>query len=86
MKAIAWLLGAVLVQGTLRSAPKVLWHRAYNGSGEESHPHFVIETRDGGFLMVVRPVSWRTVRPGSFGEDRFQGKIEMEKGVRPKRI
>ena len=52
MKAIAWLLGAVLVQGTLHSAPKVLWHRAYNGSGEESHPHYVIETRDGGFLMV----------------------------------
>ena len=52
LKIVAWFLGAFLVQGTLFSAPKVLWHRAYNGSGEESHPHYVIETRDGGFLMV----------------------------------
>ena len=52
IKAIVWLLGAVLVQGTLRSAPELIWHRSYNGSGEESHPHYVIETRDGGFLMV----------------------------------
>ena len=33
-------------------APKVLWHRSYNGSGEESHPHYVIQTKDLGFLMV----------------------------------
>ncbi|MHC4721334.1 MAG: hypothetical protein ACYS6I_01360 [Planctomycetota bacterium] len=32
--------------------PAMQWHQAYNGSGEESHPHYVIETSDGGFLMV----------------------------------
>ncbi|MHC4722092.1 MAG: hypothetical protein ACYS6I_05205, partial [Planctomycetota bacterium] len=33
-------------------APQMEWHRSYNGSGEESHPHYVIETSDGGFLMT----------------------------------
>ncbi|MHC4069236.1 MAG: hypothetical protein ACYS18_09300 [Planctomycetota bacterium] len=33
-------------------APEMQWHVAYNGSGEESHPHYVIETSDGGFLMT----------------------------------
>jgi hypothetical protein len=32
--------------------PEIAWHRSYNGSGEESHPHYVIETKDLGFLMV----------------------------------
>ncbi len=35
-----------------KEAPSVQWHKAYNGSGEESHPHYVIETKDGGFVMV----------------------------------
>ena len=34
------------------SAPAAEWTRSYNGSEEESHPHYVIETSDGGFLMV----------------------------------
>ena len=33
-------------------APEVEWHKSYNGSGEESHPHYVIQTKDFGFLMV----------------------------------
>ena len=33
-------------------APQVSWHKSYNGSGEESHPHYVIQTSDLGFLMV----------------------------------
>ena len=33
-------------------APKVSWHKSYGGSGEESHPHYVIQTTDRGFLMV----------------------------------
>ncbi len=36
----------------LAPAPQMQWHRSYNGSGEESHPHYVIETSDGGFLMT----------------------------------
>ncbi|MAL85064.1 MAG: hypothetical protein CMI23_01720 [Opitutae bacterium] len=32
--------------------PSLVWHRAYSGSGEESHPHYVIQTNDLGFLMV----------------------------------
>lgn len=35
-----------------RSAPKISWHKSYGGSGEESHPHYVIQTKDTGFLMV----------------------------------
>ena len=46
------LLQLALLVGPLEATPEVLWHHAYNGSGEESHPHYVIETRDGGFLMV----------------------------------
>ncbi len=34
------------------SAPALAWHKSYNGSGEESHPHYVVQTRDLGFLMV----------------------------------
>jgi hypothetical protein len=33
-------------------APKVSWHKSYGGRGEESHPHYVIQTKDRGFLMV----------------------------------
>jgi hypothetical protein len=36
----------------ISKAPKVQWHREYNGSGDESHPHYVIKTSDEGFLMV----------------------------------
>jgi len=32
--------------------PEMEWHQVYNGSGEESHPHYVIETSDRGFLMI----------------------------------
>ena len=32
--------------------PEIEWHYVYNGSGEESHPHYVIETSDRGFLMI----------------------------------
>ena len=35
-----------------QNPPKLDWHRSYNGTGEESHPHYVIETTDLGFLMV----------------------------------
>ena len=38
--------------GASQVAPKVLWHKSYNGTGEESHPHYVIQTKDLGFLMV----------------------------------
>ena len=32
--------------------PEIQWHRAYGGSGEESHPHYIIETRSGDLVMV----------------------------------
>lgn len=32
--------------------PEIQWHRSYRGSGEESHPHYVIETRAGDLVMV----------------------------------
>ena len=42
--------------------PEVDWHKSYNGSGDESHPHYVIQTKDLGFLMVGET---------GFVEDRF---------------
>jgi hypothetical protein len=39
-------------QSELIRPPQISWHYSYNGSGEESHPHYVIQTRDLGFLMV----------------------------------
>jgi hypothetical protein len=38
--------------GQKGNPPKLDWHKSYNGTGEESHPHYVIETKDLGFLMV----------------------------------
>ena len=54
--AVVMAITSFLVDGAensvSRKAPEMEWHKAYNGSGDESHPHYVIETRDGGFLMV----------------------------------
>ena len=54
--------------GASQVAPKVLWHKSYNGTGEESHPHYVIQTKDLGFLMVgrdgIRGRSFRQNIPG----------------------
>ena len=36
----------------LVAPPEVDWHKSYNGSGDESHPHYVIQTKDLSFLMV----------------------------------
>ena len=38
--------------GQKENPPKLDWHKSYNGTGEESHPHYVIQTKDLGFLMV----------------------------------
>ena len=37
-----------------KQPPEVQWHRSYGGSGEESHPHYVIETRDGDLVMATK--------------------------------
>ena len=68
IKAIVWLLGLSSCRD-LRSAPELIWHRSYNGSGEESHPHYVIETRDGGFLMVGETGFVEDHSADLFGED-----------------
>jgi uncharacterized repeat protein (TIGR02543 family) len=41
-----------LFQKTYAQAPEMEWHKIYNGSGEESHPHYVIESSDKGFVMI----------------------------------
>ena len=47
------LLGLVIFKSLMGSStPRIEWHRTFNGSGEESHPHYVIQTKDLGFLMV----------------------------------
>lgn len=48
-----WASSLVLADSDVKSsAPTVSWHKSYNGSGEESHPHYVVQTSDLGFLMV----------------------------------
>lgn len=42
----------VELSGQKQNPPKIDWHRSFNGTGEESHPHYVIQTKDLGFLMV----------------------------------
>ena len=34
------------------NAPKTLWFKGYNGTGEESHGHFIMSCSDGGFLQI----------------------------------
>tara|TARA_Y100001935_G_scaffold247135_1_gene242624 strand:- start:4818 stop:6158 length:1341 start_codon:yes stop_codon:yes gene_type:complete len=36
----------------LFSQPSIEWFEDYNGSGEESHGHFILSCEDGGFLQV----------------------------------
>ena len=54
LKLMILIVVLSLMAGSVYAAdpPAMEWHQAYNGSGEESHPHYVIETSDGGFLMV----------------------------------
>ena len=34
------------------SQPTIDWFVEYNGSGEESHGHFILKCNDGGFIQV----------------------------------
>ena len=47
-----FLFVAVSLWSQNQSSPAILWHKTYHGSGEESHPHYVIQTKDLGYLMV----------------------------------
>ena len=48
-----YILYLILFTGFAHSfVPEIEWHRQYNGSGEESHPHYVIETSDKSFVMI----------------------------------
>ena len=38
--------------GAYQVAPKVIGHKSYNGTGEESHPHCYSNKGFGAFLMV----------------------------------
>ena len=37
---------------TFAAAPTLTWFTSYNGSGEESHGHYILSCSDGGFLQV----------------------------------
>jgi hypothetical protein len=46
---------AVLIECSVDSypeAPELSWFNSYNGSGEESHGHFILTCSDGGFLQI----------------------------------
>ena len=36
----------------LHATPTIDWFQQYNGSGEESHGHYIMTCDDGGFLQV----------------------------------
>ena len=36
----------------LMAEPEIDWFVDYNGSGEESHGHYIIQCNDGGFLQI----------------------------------
>ena len=41
-----------LLIGFIFSQPTIDWFVEYNGSGEESHGHFILKCDDGGFLQI----------------------------------
>lgn len=76
----------VSVNKTARSgSPGIAWHKSYNGSGEESHPHYVIQTKDLGFLMVGETgfVEERTARIFLVKTDRHGDLIWKKEFGRP---
>ena len=46
------LIKVVLLLSLLNAQPDIDWFTSYNGSGEESHGHFIIKCDDGGFLQI----------------------------------
>lgn len=67
MRKYLFLLGLIAWQGcrnaddavivdctaeTFADAPSLSWFTSYNGSGEESHGHYILTCSDGGFLQV----------------------------------
>ena len=52
VKTYIFFFLAVSLWSQNQSSPPISWHKSYQGSGEESHPHYVIQTQDLGYLMV----------------------------------
>ena len=42
----------IILMAELCSGQQIEWFFSYNGSGEESMGHFIIQCEDGGFLQV----------------------------------
>ena len=77
-------IDAATVPITSQRPPEIQWHRAYQGSGEESHPHYVIETRDGDLVMVgetgfVEDASARILIVKTTSEGKLKWKKEIGK-------
>ena len=45
-------LSFILLPFVVYSEPNLLWFQDYNGTGEESHGHYVHSCDDGGFIQV----------------------------------
>ena len=46
------IIKLILFVTLLNAQPNIDWFTSYNGSGEESHGHFIIKCSDGGFLQI----------------------------------
>ena len=42
----------LIISSLLNALPEIDWFDSYNGSGEESHGHYILKCNDGGFLQV----------------------------------
>lgn len=53
LKLILCICGLLLVHlVSFSQAPSMEWNKSYNGTGSESHGHYIITCSDGGFLQV----------------------------------
>ena len=46
------IIKLILFVTLLNAQPNIDWFTSYNGTGEESHGHFIIKCSDGGFLQI----------------------------------
>ena len=73
--------------GESEVAPVLAWHKSSNGSGEESHPHYVIQTKDLGFLMAKRDwICGGSFRPNLFWLNGFKRETTLAKRIWKTRI
>ena len=46
------IFSLIFVPFLLLGTPNIEWFQQYNGSGEESHGHYIMTCDDGGYLQI----------------------------------